>query len=67
MLAALKSSGYKLAIVSNKFDAAVKSLNQTFFPEEISVAIGESASIAKKPAPDTVFKAPSCRPSARSP
>ena len=57
MLAALKSSGYKLAIVSNKFDAAVKSLNQTFFPEEISVAIGESASIAKKPAPDTVFKA----------
>ena len=57
MLTALKDSGYKLAIVSNRFDSAVKSLNQTFFPEEISVAIGESASIAKKPAPDTVFKA----------
>jgi phosphoglycolate phosphatase len=46
-----------MAIVSNKFDAAVKLLNQDFFSEYISVAIGESPTVHKKPAPDTVFQA----------
>lgn len=57
MLTILKNQGIKLAIVSNKFDSAVKGLNQRFFNGLISTAIGESANISKKPAPDTVFQA----------
>ena len=56
MLHTLKEHGYKLAIVSNKFDAAVKGLCKDFFADEIEVAIGESPAIHKKPAPDTVFQ-----------
>ena len=41
----LKEHGYHLAIVSNKFDAAVKKLRQDFFDDVIPVAIGESPSI----------------------
>jgi len=47
----------KLAVVSNKFDEAVKMLNKHFFSEYIKVACGEKAGIMKKPAPDTVYKA----------
>ena len=45
-----------MAIVSNKLDAAVKELNEIYFADYISVAIGENeaAGIRKKPAPDTV-------------
>lgn len=50
-------SGYKLAVVSNKFDLAVKGLCQDFFAPYITTAIGESPQVAPKPAPDTVFKA----------
>lgn len=46
-----------MAIVSNKNDAAVKTLAKDFFGDLISVAIGERAEVAKKPAPDTVFAA----------
>ncbi len=53
----LKKENYKLAVVSNKLDRAVKELVQDFFGEYIQVAIGETANISKKPAPDTVFKA----------
>lgn len=48
---------YKLAVVSNKFDLAVKGLCKDFFDPYITTAIGESPKIAKKPAPDTVFAA----------
>ena len=54
-LAALKSRGYKLAVVSNKFDAAVKPLCQKYFKNLIDVAIGQSKDTQKKPAPDTVY------------
>jgi phosphoglycolate phosphatase len=57
LLQELSKEGYKLAIVSNKFDDAVKGLNQVYFGEYVKVAIGESDSINRKPAPDTVFKA----------
>lgn len=57
LLEKLTQEGWKLAIVSNKFDGAVKGLAQTYFPDLISVAIGESTGVAKKPAPDTVHKA----------
>lgn len=50
-------SGYKLAVVSNKFDLAVKGLCQDFFAPYITTAIGESARTAPKPAPDTVLAA----------
>lgn len=57
LLKLLKKENYKLAVVSNKFDKAVKGLVQEFFGEYISVAIGETKNISRKPAPDTVFKA----------
>lgn len=57
LLALLQKQGYHLAIVSNKFDGAVKQLNEKYFGEFISVAIGESDRIKRKPAPDTVYQA----------
>ncbi len=53
----LKEKGYKMAIVSNKIDSAVKELNDRFFSEYVSVAIGESPKVKRKPAADTVFAA----------
>lgn len=57
MLRELKSKGYKLGIVSNKYDAAVKELCKKYFGEYIEVAIGESIQIRKKPEVDGLFKA----------
>lgn len=57
LLAHLAHHNYRTAIVSNKFDAAVKQLARHYFNNYIQVAIGESAQVAKKPAPDTVLKA----------
>lgn len=57
LLEKLSKKGFKLAIVSNKFDKAVKGLNKTYFEKYIKVAIGESENVHRKPSPDTVFKA----------
>ena len=59
LLAKLKEAGAPMAIVSNKLDAAVKQLNDIYFKDCISVAIGENeaAGVKKKPAPDTVYAA----------
>lgn len=57
MLAALKEKGYKMAIVSNKADEALKVLSGQFFGEYIDVAIGERQGMNKKPAPDLVYLA----------
>ena len=54
-LATLKTKGYKLAVVSNKFDAAVKPLCKKYFKTLIDVAIGQEKDTKKKPAPDTVY------------
>ena len=56
-LARLKEKGMMLAIVSNKMQAATEELRQHFFSQYIDAAIGESAAIRKKPAPDTVNEA----------
>lgn len=58
MLANLKSKGLKIAVVSNKFDLAVKELCQKYFNGYIDFAAGENeaAGIKKKPAPDTVLE-----------
>lgn len=57
LLQKLKEHDVPMAIVSNKFDNAVKDLNKMFFDTYISTAIGESATVAKKPAPDTCISA----------
>ena len=57
MLKRLKDAGCVMAVVSNKPDAAVKELNRLFFKGLLVSAIGESAEIRRKPAPDTVFEA----------
>lgn len=57
MLEELNKRGYKMAIVSNKFDMAVKHLNKIYFNKFINVAIGERENIKRKPAPDTVLQA----------
>ncbi|MBM6673354.1 HAD family hydrolase [Marseilla massiliensis] len=57
LLAKLKENGKKMAIVSNKYYKATEQLCMSFFKNYIDVAIGESESIRKKPAPDTVLEA----------
>ena len=57
LLRQLKDNGFKTAVVSNKFDMAVKHLCKTYFGDLIPVAIGESENVRKKPAPDSVFRA----------
>lgn len=57
LLARLKADGFQLAVVSNKIDGAVKELCRAFFSDTITVAIGESPEVNRKPAPDTVFRA----------
>lgn len=56
LLQTLKSKNYKIAVVSNKFDLAVKGLCARYFADLVDIAIGENekAGIKKKPAPDTV-------------
>ena len=57
LLERLAKENFKMAIVSNKFDTAVKELNQIYFRDYIKLAIGESEDVLKKPAPDMVYKA----------
>lgn len=54
LLGKLGNEGYKLAIVSNKLDGAVKGLAQSHFDDLVPVAIGERNGVARKPAPDMV-------------
>ena len=57
LLDTLKQEGRHTGIVSNKFDTAVKNLKEDYFADVIQVAIGESANVRKKPAPDCVYQA----------
>ena len=57
LMHSLKTKGYKMAIVSNKIDSAVKELQKKFFADLVDVAIGEKPGIKRKPAPDTVNEA----------
>lgn len=58
LLKALRERGYKLAVVSNKFDAAVKTLAEEYFPSLLHTAAGENeaAGVPKKPDPAMVFQ-----------
>ncbi|MGI6028413.1 MAG: HAD family hydrolase [Candidatus Heteroscillospira sp.] len=55
LLDSLRLAGVRTAIVSNKFDSAVKELNSLWFG--VDVAIGESSLCRRKPAPDMVLMA----------
>ncbi len=57
LLCDLDRAGYKMAVVSNKFDTAVKALCSEYFGRFIKAAVGESEGVLKKPSPDAVFKA----------
>lgn len=57
LLESLARAGIRVAVVSNKFDGAVKGLCRSYFGSLVPVAIGESQGVARKPAPDTVFRA----------
>ncbi len=57
LLNQLSKEHFKMAVVSNKFDLAAKKLTRDYFGNFIYVAIGDSENVARKPAPDTVFKA----------
>ena len=57
LLSCLYEKRYAMAIVSNKNHAAVCELNDIYFKEYITVAIGQKDGIRKKPAPDTVIQA----------
>jgi len=57
LLTYLKENDFKTAIVSNKFDSAVKTLAKIYFDGMITVAIGETDKIRRKPAPDSIFSA----------
>lgn len=57
LLATLREKGIRVAVVSNKFDAATKRLCEKYFGDLVEVAIGERTGVRKKPAPDTVYEA----------
>lgn len=54
LLEHLHAQGLKLAVVSNKGDAAVQDLMQHYFPGVFQAVAGEREGVRRKPAPDTV-------------
>ena len=56
LLRELQERNCAVAVVSNKFDEAVRDLCRHFFPE-ITITIGMQQRLHKKPAPDMVMKA----------
>lgn len=54
LLKALRNSGCKVGVVSNKFDGAVKELCWEHFGDLLPIAIGERPGLQKKPARDLV-------------
>ncbi len=56
MLRAVKDSGLKSAIVTNKYHEAARELKDIFFPT-VDIIIGAQEGIRPKPAPDGVYKA----------
>ena len=59
MMQSLKEQGLRLAIISNKPNRAVQELSDAFFPGLLELSVGESPSVRRKPAPDTVLTAAS--------
>ena len=57
MMARLAEAGVKQAVISNKQDSAVKLLAARHFPGLLEAAVGESATVRRKPNPDAVLAA----------
>lgn len=57
VLRTLCERGIKTAVVSNKYDVAVKLLSNEYFGDLLMSAVGESETVCKKPAPDGVLLA----------
>ena len=57
LLEELRKRGVKMAIVSNKLHPAVQELSRRFFEGYIESAVGESATVRRKPNPDAVLAA----------
>ena len=57
VLMKLYEKGVKSAIVSNKYDAAVKRLKEDYFGSLVDFAVGEGNGVRIKPAPDGLEKA----------
>ncbi|MDE7258879.1 MAG: HAD family hydrolase, partial [Lachnospiraceae bacterium] len=56
-LAEAKQAGYRMAVVSNKPDQAVKQLGAKFFGEYVREFHGDREGSQRKPAPDMVYRA----------
>ncbi|MCI8283661.1 MAG: HAD family hydrolase [Firmicutes bacterium] len=56
LLNKLKQAGFRLLILSNKHDEAVKALSDHYFKNFIDAAAGSIEGIEKKPAADGVFR-----------
>ncbi len=56
LLKTLRDAGVTCAVVSNKADAAVKTLCEHFFGDAFAAAVGEREGVRRKPAPDTVLE-----------
>lgn len=57
VLKTFQDKGYRMAVVSNKADAAVKELIPIYFGDLLPIAIGDMDGREKKPAPDSVYEA----------
>ncbi len=56
LITKLRSSGCRVAVVSNKADFAVQELCMQYFPGIIDFAVGEREGVRRKPAPDSSFE-----------
>ena len=57
VLSEMKEKGVKMAVVSNKPDAAVKKLSREYFGDRLDYAIGPSDGVRCKPYPDMAEEA----------
>ena len=55
LLAALKADGCRLAVASNKYQAATEKIVSRFFPDIFDVVLGEREGVERKPDPQIVF------------
>ena len=55
LLQTLKEEGHKLAVASNKYQAATEKIVAHFFPGVFDVVLGERENVARKPDPQIVW------------
>lgn len=55
MLVKLRTDGYRIAVLSNKFDTAVKELCERYFGDLVDIAVGQKEGVDEKPSPAGVF------------